>query len=142
MDGFFGFHPNMSSLLEAWDRLAAVYEQRAILAEEPAAVALQLHRAGADDVVREYFDASLRVGRYVLENAGLSEFEANEIEKTFYKLDRAAVRDLAEVWKPGVPSDKNPQYIARARELNRELEAALLSRFADKKKKMIEDDAA
>ena len=66
----------------------------------------------------------------------------NEIEKTFYKLDRAAVRDLAEVWKPGVPSDKNPQYIARARELNRELEAALLSRFADKKKKMIEDDAA
>ncbi|MCK6504171.1 hypothetical protein L6R53_12345 [Myxococcota bacterium] len=33
--------------LEAWDRLAAVYEQRAILAEEPAAVALQLHRAGA-----------------------------------------------------------------------------------------------
>ena len=102
----------------------------------------ELHRAGADDVVREYFDASLRVGRYVLENAGLSEFEANEIEKTFYKLDRAAVRDLAEVWKPGVPSDKNPQYIARARELNRELEAALLSRFADKKKKMIEDDAA
>jgi len=33
--------------LEAWDRLAAVYEQRAILAEDPGAVALQLHRAGA-----------------------------------------------------------------------------------------------
>jgi len=33
--------------LEAWDRLAAIYEQRAILAEDDAAVALQLHRAGA-----------------------------------------------------------------------------------------------
>ncbi|MFZ1725113.1 MAG: monovalent cation:proton antiporter-2 (CPA2) family protein [Albidovulum sp.] len=102
----------------------------------------ELHRAGADDVVREYFDASLRVGRYVLENVGLTEFEADGIEKTFYKLDRAAVRDLAEVWKPGVPSDRNPEYIARARELNRELEAALLSSFTDKKKKTIDDDTA
>ncbi|MCP4920656.1 MAG: tetratricopeptide repeat protein, partial [Proteobacteria bacterium] len=33
--------------LEDWEKLAAVYEQRAILNEEPAAVALQLHRAGA-----------------------------------------------------------------------------------------------
>ncbi|RME26228.1 MAG: hypothetical protein D6798_07140, partial [Deltaproteobacteria bacterium] len=33
--------------LEAWEPLAAVYEQRAILAEDPAAIALQLHRAGA-----------------------------------------------------------------------------------------------
>ncbi|MEZ5730880.1 MAG: monovalent cation:proton antiporter-2 (CPA2) family protein [Paracoccaceae bacterium] len=102
----------------------------------------ELHRAGADDIVREYFDASLRVGRYVLENVGLSEFEAAELEKTFYKLDRAAVRDLAEVWKPGVPSDKNPEYIARARELNRELEAALLSSFSDKKRKDKDSDAA
>ena len=30
-----------------WERLAAVYEQRAILNEEPAAIALQLHRAGS-----------------------------------------------------------------------------------------------
>ncbi|NOY26576.1 MAG: tetratricopeptide repeat protein [Oligoflexia bacterium] len=33
--------------LKAWDTLAAVYEQRAILAEEPQAIALQLHRAGS-----------------------------------------------------------------------------------------------
>ncbi len=33
--------------LEAWTELAAVYEQRAILSEEPAAIALQLHRAGS-----------------------------------------------------------------------------------------------
>ncbi len=90
----------------------------------------ELYRAGADDIVREYFDGSLRVARYVLENAGLSEYEARELEKTFYKLDRAAVRDLADLWNPDVPTEKNPAYIARARELNRELEAALLNRYS------------
>jgi tetratricopeptide (TPR) repeat protein len=33
--------------LRRWDRLAGVYEQRAILCEAPAGTALQLHRAGA-----------------------------------------------------------------------------------------------
>ena len=33
--------------LQEWEKLAAVYEQRAILNEDPAAIALQLHRAGA-----------------------------------------------------------------------------------------------
>ncbi|MFV0303028.1 MAG: monovalent cation:proton antiporter-2 (CPA2) family protein, partial [Paracoccus sp. (in: a-proteobacteria)] len=60
----------------------------------------QLYAAGADHIVRELFDSSLRVGRYVLENAGLSEYEAAELEKIFYKLDRANLRELAEVWKP------------------------------------------
>lgn len=90
----------------------------------------ELYKAGADDIVREYFDSSLRVARYVLENMGLSDYEAKELEKTFFKLDRAAVKDLAEVWIPGVPIDQNPAYVARARQLNRELEDALLARFS------------
>ncbi len=91
----------------------------------------ELYRAGANDIVREYFDSSLRAGRYVLENVGLSEYEAAELQKTFYQLDRVAVRDLAEVWNPDLPTEKNSAYIARARELNRELEAALLARFTE-----------
>ncbi|MCW3782815.1 monovalent cation:proton antiporter-2 (CPA2) family protein [Defluviimonas salinarum] len=90
----------------------------------------ELYRAGADDIVREYFDGALRVGRYVLENAGLSDYEARELEKTFFKLDRAAVRDLADLWKPDLPTEKNAAYIARAKQLNRELEAALLARYS------------
>ena len=89
----------------------------------------ELYRAGANDIVREMFDSSVRAGRYVLENAGLSEFEAAELQKIFFKLDREAVRNLAEVWKPDVPVEKNPEYIARTHELNRELEAALMERF-------------
>ena len=90
----------------------------------------ELYRAGANDIVREYFDSSLRVARYALENMGLSEFEASELQKLFFQLDRASLKELAEVWTPGVPFNKNPVYLARAKELNRELEAALLQRFA------------
>ncbi len=90
----------------------------------------QLYGAGADDIVREYFDSSLRVGRYVLENMGISEHDASELQKLFFKLDRASMRDLAEVWKPGVPMQQNPAYIARAKELNRDLGDALVARFS------------
>jgi len=92
----------------------------------------ELYRAGADDIVREMFDSSLRAGRYVLENMGLSEFEAAAMERTYFQYDREAVRALAEVWKPGVPVDQNPEYLARTRELNAELEAALLKQFQEK----------
>ncbi len=85
----------------------------------------RLYRAGADDIVREMFDSSLRAGRYVLENIGLTEFEASEAEKTFYQHDREAVRELAKVWDPDTPPAENEAYIARARELERDLEIQL-----------------
>jgi CPA2 family monovalent cation:H+ antiporter-2 len=92
----------------------------------------ELYEAGADDIVREMFDSSLRAARYVLENMGLSEFEAAEMEKLFYKMDRASMLELAKLWKPGVPISQNPEYIARARELNKEFEAALVSQLDDR----------
>ena len=98
----------------------------------------ELYRAGANDIVRELFDSSLRAGRYVLENMGLSEFEASENERAFYKLDRAAMLELAELWEPGVDVTDNPAYVARARELNKDLETALVHQLNEKK----EDDAA
>jgi CPA2 family monovalent cation:H+ antiporter-2 len=85
----------------------------------------RLYRAGADDIVREMFDSSLRAGRYVLENIGLTEYEASEAEKTFYQHDREAVRELAKVWDPDIPPAENEAYIARARELERDLETQL-----------------
>lgn len=87
----------------------------------------ELYAAGANDIVREMFDSSLRAARYVLENAGLSEYEAYQLQQTFFKMDRAAVRDLAEVWKADTPPDRNPDYVRRMKELNRELEEALMS---------------
>ena len=39
-------------------------------------------------------------------------------------------RDLADVWKPGIPVEQNAAYVARAKKLNRELEAALLAKYS------------
>lgn len=94
----------------------------------------ELYQAGANDIVRELFDSSLRAGRYVLENIGLSEYEAAQAQQTFYHHDRQTVRELAELWVPGQPLAENRKYIERSRELEKELEAALLE-LAEKNKK-------
>jgi CPA2 family monovalent cation:H+ antiporter-2 len=46
----------------------------------------------------------------------------------FYDHDRATVRELAELWKPGVALADNPTYVARAKELNNDPETALAAR--------------
>ncbi len=86
----------------------------------------ELFQAGADDIVRETFDSSVRAGRYVLENMGFSEYEASNVSKAFFRLDRAAMRDLAQLWVPGLPVDRNPAYVERAKQLDRDLESALI----------------
>ena len=95
----------------------------------------ELYEAGADDIVREMFDSSLRAGRYALENLGLSEFEAAEVEQAFYQHDRTALRELAALWKPGVPISDLPEYVARARELNSTLEMELTAKQQDRESK-------
>ena len=89
--------------------------------------AYELYNAGADDIVRETFDSSLRAARYVLENMGLSEFEAAAMERTFFKHDRAANLELASLWMPGVPVEENPAYLERSKQLNADLETALVA---------------
>ena len=90
----------------------------------------RLFRAGANDIVREMFDSSLRAGRYVLENVGLTEYEAHEAEKAFYKHDRHAMGQLAPLWDPNKPVHENEAYITRSKELEQELEATMLSTSA------------
>jgi glutathione-regulated potassium-efflux system protein KefB len=97
----------------------------------------ELYAAGADDIVRELFDSSLRAGRYVLENVGLSEFEAAEAESTFYAHDRHSIRQLADVWDPKVSPSENAAYIARSKELEKDLEVALLARVAENEAKKL-----
>jgi CPA2 family monovalent cation:H+ antiporter-2 len=63
----------------------------------------------------------------VLENVGLTEYEAAEAEQAFYAHDREAMRDLAELWDPNIPSAQNAAYVARAKALEKELEMSLLS---------------
>ncbi|MEM6371890.1 MAG: monovalent cation:proton antiporter-2 (CPA2) family protein [Pseudomonadota bacterium] len=94
----------------------------------------RLYQAGANDIVREMFDGSLRAGRYALENLGLSEYEASEAEHVFYAHDRDAVRQLAELWDPDIPTAKNDAYVARARALEKDLELSLAARQEEQKR--------
>lgn len=89
----------------------------------------ELLHAGADHVVRELFDSSLRAGRYVLENVGLSDYEAARAEEIFYQHDRHTIRELRELWKPGVPSAENQPYLDRAIALEQDIHAALLTQL-------------
>ncbi|MDZ4134131.1 MAG: NAD-binding protein, partial [Paracoccaceae bacterium] len=86
----------------------------------------ELYQAGANDIVRETFDSSIRAGRYVLENIGFTDYEAAKLSQTYYKVDREALRDLAELWVPGQPVHLNEAYVARARQLDRDIEIALI----------------
>ncbi|MEP3440662.1 MAG: cation:proton antiporter [Sulfitobacter sp.] len=94
-----------------------------------------LYQAGANDIVREMFDSSLRAGRYVLENLGLTEYEAAEAQRIFYHHDRMSVNELAKLWRPGVPASHNAEYVARAKELEKDLETAFLNRIEEEEAK-------
>lgn len=98
----------------------------------------ELYQAGADDIVREMFDGSVRAGRYVLENVGLSEYEAAQAAQTFYAHDRQNLRDLAQHWIPGVPASQNPAYIERAQELEKAIESAIFEMAERRRKKSSE----
>lgn len=95
----------------------------------------ELFEAGANDIVRELFDSSLRAGRYVLENLGLSEYEASEAEMAFYHADRHTLRELTEVWDPNVPIADNKEYVERARAANRDLETRLAEELDENQRK-------
>lgn len=94
-----------------------------------------LYQSGADDIVREMFDSSLRAGRYVLENLGLSEYEAAEAQRIFYHHDRMSIRELAQLWRPDMAAADNKEYVARAKELQKDLETAFLNRSDEDEKK-------
>lgn len=91
----------------------------------------EMYRAGADQIVREMFDSSLRVGRYALEKMGWTETDAYAAREAFFKHDRETMLALARLWKPGVPVQDNAEYAEKAREFSQGLENALLTRFGE-----------
>ena len=99
----------------------------------------RLYNAGANDIVREMFDSSLRAGRYVLENVGLSEYEAAQLERTFYQHDRHSVQELAALWDPTIPTVENQRYIQRALELEQDLQTMLLTQLDETVQADIDD---
>ena len=100
----------------------------------------KLYAAGANDIVRETFDSSLRAGRYALQALGLSQFEAERQEEAFFRLDRQGMQDLASLWDPDVAISKNAAFVARAKELNSEFELELTALMETRSQSAASDD--
>lgn len=101
--------PDIHIIARAWDR-RHVY---------------RLFGAGANDIVREVFDSSVRAGGYALEAMGMSYEAAKKSTDLFTMHDKKAVRRLAQVWDPKVPIFENEKYIAVARKLTEEINQAM-----------------
>ncbi|MFO1207830.1 MAG: monovalent cation:proton antiporter-2 (CPA2) family protein [Amaricoccus sp.] len=85
-----------------------------------------LFQAGANDIVREVFDSSVRAGRCALEGLGIHPFRAQKLVEAHVRFDRESMRMLAEVWDPEVSVFENPAYIRIAAERSAELERAMM----------------
>ena len=86
----------------------------------------ELYQAGATKIVRETFDSSVRAGRYVLESMGFTDYEAATLSQAFWRLDRSAMQEMAELWVPGEQMDLNKDFVARAKELDVEMQLSLM----------------
>ncbi len=86
----------------------------------------RLFNAGADDIVRETFNSSVRAGRYALKSLGLRDDEANEAADFFVGHDTQTLRQLAALWREETSVFANQDYIEAAKERERLLEEAML----------------
>lgn len=75
--------------------------------------------SGCREIIRESYDSSLRMGRVVLENLGHSLEEAADYVASFTETDRKFMREMADVYDPSIPAHKNPEYVAKALEVNK-----------------------
>ena len=83
----------------------------------------ELYSAGAQDIIRETFDSSLRMARSVLEALGLTRPEAQEITSGFAAADQTHMLTMAQAWRPDIVSHENPEMLKAAQTATVELEA-------------------
>ena len=106
-------NPNIDIVARAYDRLHT----------------FDLYQAGANEIVRETFDAAIRAGKRALERLGMSRGDAEKVGKIFYRHDRHGMIEQARVYDPTLGPFKNEQIdelVVAQRESAREaIQAAL-----------------
>ena len=106
-------NPNIDIVARAYDRLHT----------------FDLYQAGANEIVRETFDAAIRAGKRALERLGMSHDDAEKVGKIFYRHDRHGMIEQARVYDPALGPFKNEQMaelVVAQRESAREaIQAAL-----------------
>ena len=106
-------NPNIDIVARAYDRLHT----------------FDLYQAGADEIVRETFDAAIRAGKRALERLGMSRDDAEKVGKIFYRHDRHGMLEQARVYAPTLGPVKNKQMaelvMAQRQDTREAIQAAL-----------------
>jgi CPA2 family monovalent cation:H+ antiporter-2 len=84
-----------------------------------------LTAAGATATVREVFEAGVGAGRHTLAALGHDQDEIDRALAEFERQDQRMLDELAAVWRPDLPNDRNPAYLAKEREQAAAIESAL-----------------
>ena len=88
-------NPNIKIVARAFDRLHT----------------FALYQAGADDIVREVFDASVRAGKGALKLLGIKSDIADKIAHYYFHTDRHKMVEQARVYDPALGPFQNQQTI-------------------------------
>ncbi|MFK7854569.1 MAG: monovalent cation:proton antiporter-2 (CPA2) family protein [Granulosicoccus sp.] len=106
--------PDIHIIARAYDRMH-VYE---------------LYQSGTDDIVRETFDSALRSGRYALQALGMHPYDAEKAAVLYAEQDVKGIRELAQVYKPGIPPSQNEEYVKLALAINARLHELMSGKSA------------
>ena len=80
---------------------------------------------GCRDVIRETYDAALRMGRSVYEALGHDRQAANAMVSAWEEMDRTSMRAIANVYRLDIPPYENEELLAKIRELKAEWDPKL-----------------
>ncbi|PZT92187.1 MAG: potassium transporter [Citromicrobium sp.] len=77
----------------------------------------ELWAYGCRDIVRETYDASIRIGRSAYEALGIDRQNAIAMASAFEDMDRSSMREVAELYDIETPPMENAPLIAKVKEL-------------------------
>ncbi|MBO6846775.1 MAG: cation:proton antiporter [Maricaulis sp.] len=78
----------------------------------------ELYEAGCRDIIRSYYDSSIRMGRSAFEALGIGHDHAVAMAQAFDESDRASMITLAEFYDSSIPATQNEAYINAVKEIS------------------------
>lgn len=86
---------------------------------------------GCRDIIRETYDASLRMGRSAFEALGHDRQTAQAMVDAFEDRDRTSMQEVADLYRLDIPAWENEELLAKVRELRAEWDPKLREQMDD-----------
>ncbi len=86
---------------------------------------------GCRDVIRETYDAAIRMGRSAYEALGADPQGARAMADAFEEMDRTSMREVADLYRLDIPAYENEPLLAKIRELRAEWDPKLREMMDD-----------